>query len=63
MGIRLSVVMRIDTQNQYVQIYKGENAIHKFMEEMLLELEYCKNIMRNNFNKELEMTNEDQQKF
>ena len=33
------------------------------MEEMLLELEYCKNIMRNNVNKELKMTNEDEQNF
>ena len=33
------------------------------MEEMLLELEYCKNIMRNNVNKESKMTNEDEQNF
>ena len=33
------------------------------MEEMLEEVNYCKKVMRNNFNKLLKMTNEDEQHF
>ena len=52
-----------DRYTKPVQIYRGENAVHNFMEEMLLEHEYCKNIMRNNFSKELKMTNANEQNF
>ena len=33
------------------------------MEKMLYEVNYCKKVMRNNFNKPLKMTNEDEQHF
>ena len=41
-------------------IYRGENAVYKFMEKMLEEVEYCKNVVKNEFNKPLKMTNDDE---
>ena len=31
-----------DKSSKPVQIYRGENAVHKFMEKMLEEPEWCK---------------------
>ena len=41
-----------------VQIYRGENAVYRFMKKMLEELKYCKNILKYKFNKPLKMTKE-----
>ena len=43
-----------------VQIYRGENAVYEFMEKMLGEVKYCKNIMKKEFNKPLKMTDDDE---
>ena len=40
-----------------VEIYRGEKAVYKFMEKMLEELNWCKNIMKKIFNKPLKMIN------
>ena len=32
-----------DKYSKPVQLYRGENAVHKFMEKMLKEVEWCKN--------------------
>ena len=45
------------------QIYRGENAVYQFMENMLEEVKYCKNIMKKRFNKPLRMTENDEEKF
>ena len=45
------------------QIYRGENAVYQFMENMLEEVKYCKNIMKKRFNKPLRMTKNDEEKF
>ena len=45
------------------QIYRGENAVYQFMENMLEEVKYCKNIMKKRFNKPLRMTKENEEKF
>ena len=57
-----SAVMMINTQNQF-NIYRGENAVHNFMAEMLCEVKWCKKVIINNFNKLLKMTNEDERNF
>ena len=44
-------------------MYRGENAVFKFIEEMLEEVNYCEKVTRNNFNKPLKMTIEDEQHF
>ena len=46
-----------------MQMYQGENADHKFMEKMLEEVEYCKSVIKKQFNKPLVMTKDDEQCF
>lgn len=52
----------IDIQNQF-NIYRGENAVYKFMEKMLDEVKYCRNIIKHKFNKPLKMTEKDEENF
>ena len=46
-----------------VQIYRGENAVYKFMENMLEEVNWCKSKMKKHFNKPLKMTEENKIDF
>ena len=46
-----------------IQTYRGENAVYKFMEKMLEEVEYCKAVIKKRFNKPLIMTEDDEQCF
>ena len=46
-----------------IQTYRGENAVYKFMEKMLEEVEYCKAVIKKYFNKPLVMTEDDEQLF
>ena len=62
MGTRSSVVMMINTANP-VQVYRGENAVYKFMENMLEEVNWCKQTMEEHFNKPLKMTEENETDF
>ena len=41
-------------------MYQCENAVHKFMEKMLEEIECCKGIVKKRFNKPLKMTENDE---
>ena len=43
-----------------IQKYRGENAVYKFMESMLEEVEYCKGVVKKRFNKPLKMTKNDE---
>ena len=43
--------------------YRGENAVYKFLERMLEEVEYCKDIVKKEFNKPLKMTDDDELSF
>ena len=52
-----------DKYTKPVQIYRGEKAVHKFMEAMLEEVKYCKKVMKKYFNKPLRMTKDDEEKF
>ena len=45
------------------QIYRGENAVYKFMEKMLEEVQWCRKMTKRHFNKPVTMTNKDQQDF
>ena len=42
-----------------IQTYRGENAVYKFVEKMLEEVEYCKAVVKKCFNKPLQMTEND----
>ena len=52
-----------DKYSKYTRIYRGENAVYKFMEKMLEEVEYCKAVIKKHFNKPLAMTEVDKQCF
>ena len=52
-----------DKYSKPIQTYRGENAVYKFMEKMLEEVEYCKAVINKHFNKPLVMTNNDEQRF
>ena len=44
-------------------MYRGENAVYKFMEKMLEEVEYCKDVVKKHFNKPLVMTEDNEMRF
>ena len=46
-----------------VVIYRGEDCIGEFMKSMFEEVENCQKIIRENFNKPLQMTNRDEKAF
>ena len=52
-----------DKYSKPVQIHRGKNAVHKFMENMLEEVDWCKSIIKKHFNKPLEMTEENEIDF
>ena len=52
-----------DKYSKYTHIYRGENAVCKFMEKMLEEVEYCIADIKNHFIKPLVMTEVDEQQF
>ena len=52
-----------DKYSKYTSIYRGENAVYKFMEKMLEEVEHCKAVIKKHFNKPLVMTEVDEQCF
>ena len=52
-----------DKYSKPIQTYRGENAVYKFMEKMLEEVEYCKAVIKKQFNKPLVMTKDDEQRF
>ena len=52
-----------DKYSKYTRIYRGENAVYKFMEKMLEEVKHCKAVIKKHFNKPLVMTEVDEQHF
>ena len=52
-----------DKYTKPVQIYRGENAVYKFMENMLEEVNWCKSKIKKHFNKPLKMTKENETDF
>ena len=49
-----------DKYSKPIQTYRGENAVYKFMEKILEEVEYCKGIIKKRFNKPFIMTENDE---
>ena len=52
-----------DKYSKPATIYRGEKGVHEFVEDMLEEVKYCKNVMKKEFNKPLKMTKEDEEEF
>ena len=42
-------------------VFKGENAAYEFIKTILKDCEYCKKVMKKHFNKNLIMTEEEEQ--
>ena len=60
-GYGYKVICRYDDKyTKPTQVFRGENAVYEFMEKMLDEVNYCKNIMRKKFYKPLKMTDDDE---
>ena len=52
-----------DKYTKPATIYRGEKAVYEFLEDMLEEVKYCKNVIKIEFNKPLRMTKDDEEKF
>ena len=52
-----------DKYSKPIQTYRGEHAVYKLMEKMLEEVEYCKAVIKKQFNKPLVMTEDVEQCF
>ena len=52
-----------DKYSKDICIYRGENAVYRFMEKMLEEVKYCKAVVKKRFNKPLVMTEDDEMCF
>ena len=52
-----------DKYSKPIQTYRGENAVYGFMEKMLEEVEYCKDIIKKHSNEPLVMTKDDKKQF
>ena len=57
------VVCIDDNFSKPVVLYRGENALSKFIEATLTEYNCCKKIMKKHFNKNLIMSVEDEKRF
>ena len=44
-----------------IVVFRGENAAYEFIEAILKKLEYCKKVMKKNFNKNFIMNKEEEQ--
>ena len=52
-----------DKFSKPIKIYRGEMTIHKFMKDMLAEVEYCQEVVKTHFTKPLKMTEKDEESF
>ena len=52
-----------DKYSKDVVLYRGKNAVFKFIRSIFNEYSYCKNIMKKHFNKNLIMSIEEEEQF
>ena len=52
-----------DRFSKPIVLYRGENAAYKFIEANLEEYEYCQKVMKKHFNKNLIMTEKEEEEF
>ena len=63
-GFGYKLVCSYDSMySKNVKLYRGENAAYKFIERMLKEVEYCKDIVIKEFNQPLRITKEEKSEF
>ena len=52
-----------DRFSKSIVVFKGKNAAYEFIKAILEECKYCKKIMKEHFNKNLVMTEEEEHLF
>ena len=52
-----------DKYSKPIQLYRGEKSVYKFLESMLKEVEYCKKVNQDHFNKPLALTVDEEKSF
>ena len=52
-----------DKYTKPVKVYRGEDSIKKFMQQILKEVKSCGKIIKKKFHKPLKMSDEDEQEF
>ena len=52
-----------DEFTKSIVVFRGENAAYKFIEVILKEFEYCKKVMKKRFNKNLIMSEKEEEQF
>jgi len=63
-GYGYKVVCHVDhSYSRPVEIYRGEDAIEKFIEKMFEEVKKCQKVMKEHFNKPLIMTEKNKRDF
>ena len=62
-GYGYKLVCCDDKFSKPVQIYRGKNAVNKFLSKMIEEAEYCKQIKEKHFNQEMIITPEEEQQL
>ena len=63
-GYSFKVVCCYDDKfSRPIQLYRGKNAVYKFLEAMLEEVDYCEKTKNEHFNQPMDLTNEDEENF
>ena len=52
-----------DKFNEPVVLYRGENAVYKFINAILKEYDHCREVTKNHFNKNFVMSPKDEKRF
>ena len=52
-----------DKSTKPIVVFRGENAAYEFIKAILKEFEYCKKVMKKHFNKNLIMSEEEEEEF
>ena len=59
----LLTVVCIDNRFSKAIVFRGENAAYEFIKAILKEYEYCKKVMKKHFNKNLIISEEEEEHF
>ena len=63
-GYSFKVVFCYDNKfSRPIQLYRGKNAVYKFLEAMLEEVDYCEKTKNEHFNQPMDLTNKDEENF
>ena len=57
------LVCVVDKYSQDVALYRGKNAVYKFIQSIFNEYSYCRSVMKKYFNKNLIMSAEEKEEF